>query len=300
MPRRTAEPVEVAELRGFLRHHKRTLTYEQIARWGLAGQKVSVSSLSQALNGRRLPTLRVVVAFTTGAVRAHAAGFSKGGAAAQDLTTAENTARERWEAAMDALARAPAAPNHAPVRGRYTPAARTTPLTKAMARIHAGAGTPSLRALARSPKAAGRFSHSALHNALTGRRVPAEDVLTAFAEACGAAPDTTAGLLDARRRVLNVPARPQPVLYTGCLDHLAEPDPEHDAEGRRWPWLPPAPEPDWYEEQLHDEAEADHYHRHAWIYELTDAELRDIQEQHKVLGAGRDLRAEVRALAARA
>lgn len=144
---------------------------------------------------------------------------------------------------MGALTHGPAAPTHAPVRGRYAPVARTTPLMTAMARIHAGAGAPSLRALARSAEAAGRFSHSALHNALTGRRVPAEDVLTAFAEACGAAPDATTGLLDARRRVLNGPARPQPVLYTGCLDHLAEPDPEYDAEGRRWPWLPRCPSP---------------------------------------------------------
>ncbi|MEV6655026.1 hypothetical protein [Streptomyces sp. NPDC051219] len=96
-------------------------------------------------------------------------------------------------------------------------------------------GNPALRALARSPAAAGRFSHSPLHNPLTGRRVPTEDLLTAFADACGADKDAATALFDARRRMLNGPARPALVRYTGCCDHLDRPDPEYDLEGRRGP-----------------------------------------------------------------
>ncbi|MFJ8187906.1 hypothetical protein [Streptomyces sp. NPDC096105] len=53
----------------------------------------------------------------------------------------------------------------------------------AMGKVRAAAGKPSLRRLADSPEAAGRLSRSALHNALTGWRLPSEELLAGFAAA---------------------------------------------------------------------------------------------------------------------
>ncbi|WP_406361005.1 hypothetical protein [Streptomyces sp. NBC_01579] len=46
--------------------------------------------------------------------------------------------------------------------------------------------TPSLRALASTPEAVGRLNHNALHDTLTGRRLPSEQLLRAFTAACHA------------------------------------------------------------------------------------------------------------------
>lgn len=53
-------------------------------------------------------------------------------------------------------------------------------LAGAMEKVRAAADGPSLRRLAASP-APGLVSRSALHNALTGRRLPGEELLAAFA-----------------------------------------------------------------------------------------------------------------------
>lgn len=57
--------------------------------------------------------------------------------------------------------------------------------TRAIRRLRAAAGEPSPREPIAAPAAAGQPSHSA-HSALTGRRLPTEQLLTAFAAAYGA------------------------------------------------------------------------------------------------------------------
>ncbi|MGC0379625.1 hypothetical protein RKD28_007141 [Streptomyces sp. SAI-229] len=161
MSRRTAEPVELAALRGWLRAAKGQRTFAALARRADAGKlPVSVCTLRRALDGR-LPTLRTVQAFVRGAEADEAEGARV------------------WAAAASAVrpepVRKPAA--YVPGRGITTLAG----LAVAMEKVRAAAGGPSLRRLADSPEAAGRLSRSALHNALTGRRLPSEELLAGFA-----------------------------------------------------------------------------------------------------------------------
>ncbi|EPJ42603.1 hypothetical protein STAFG_0341 [Streptomyces afghaniensis 772] len=163
-----------------------------------------------------------------------------------------------------------------------------------MEKVRAAAGGPSLRRLADSPEAAGRLSRSALHNALTDRRLPSEELLTGFAAACGAGEETARALLAARARVLAGP-QPRPSLMYPCgVVEEAEARREQDAVVRHW--IRDDDELDWYERQLRDEEEAEQRRAEAWVDDLTDDELEELQRD--ATGAGRSsLRAELAAAA---
>ncbi|MGA5114923.1 hypothetical protein [Streptomyces pseudogriseolus] len=193
MSRRTAEPVELARLRGWLRAAKGRHTFASLARRADAGKlPVSVCTLRRALDGR-LPTLRTVQAFARGA------------------GADEEEGARVWAAAAAAVrpepVRKPSA--YVPGRGITTQAG----LAAAMEKVRAAAGGPSLRRLADSPEAAGRLSRSALHNALHARRLPSEELLAGFTAACGAGEETARALLAARARIL---AGPRPSLMYPC------------------------------------------------------------------------------------
>ncbi|ELP69694.1 hypothetical protein STRTUCAR8_00064 [Streptomyces turgidiscabies Car8] len=197
MNRRPAGPAEadLARLRGWLRNAKGKQTFDSLARRASA-QKTAISTctLRRALGGR-LPTLYTVRAFARGA------------------GADEEEAARVWAAASAAVrpapVRKPAA--YVPGHGITTRAG----LAAAMEKVRAAAGGPSLRRLAGSPEAAGRISRSALHNALTGRRLPSEELLTDFAAACGAGEETARALLAARTRILTgPPPRPQARAWT--------------------------------------------------------------------------------------
>lgn len=113
--------------------------------------------------GRPAATRRTVIAFARGA-----------------LTPTRRKAEQLWRAATAAVRRPPAR-----ARARYAPGRILTRagLARAMRLIHAAAGTPSLRALVAAPEAAGRLTRSALNNALTGWRLPSEQLLEGFAAA---------------------------------------------------------------------------------------------------------------------
>jgi len=158
-----------------------------------------------------------------------------------------------------------------------------------MERVRAAAGTPSLRALAAAPEAAGQLTRSALHNALTGRRLPGEQLLTAFAAACHTDDETTAALLAARRRILAGP-RP-PAAYQCDIVDRADERRQQDEAAR--PWLT-SPELDPYDQQLRNEDDAARRRMTAWVDSLTDDELQELQQQARpAAGTGGDLRAEL-------
>ncbi|GHE72142.1 MULTISPECIES: hypothetical protein [Streptomyces] len=189
MSRRAPGPAEaeLARLRGWLRAAKGPRTFGSLARRASAGtMPVAACTLRRALDGR-LPTLYTVQAFARGA------------------DADEQEAARVWAVAAAAVHPAPVRRpvTYVPGRGITTLAG----LARAMMRVRAKADGPSLRRLAGSPEAAGRISRSALHNALTGQRLPSEQLLAGFAAACGASEETTRALLDARARIL---AGPQP------------------------------------------------------------------------------------------
>ncbi|WP_143666516.1 hypothetical protein [Streptomyces reticuliscabiei] len=170
-----------------------------------------------------------------------------------------------------------------------------------------GAGSPperdwpppwrrSGRQLAGSPEAAGRISRNALHNALAGRRLPSEELLAGFAAACGAGEETTRALLTARARILAGPP-PRPRAGYPCeIAEEAEARRERDAAVRHW--IRDEDELDWYERQLRDEEEVEHRRMAAWVDDLTDDELKELQRARDAAGAGRlSLRAELAAYA---
>ncbi|MEV8544413.1 hypothetical protein [Streptomyces sp. NPDC051572] len=168
-----------------MRAAKGRLTFGALARRASARRmSVSACTLRRALDGR-LPTLRTVLAFARGA------------------GADEEEAGRMWAAAAGAVLRGPVRTPAAYVPGRQI--TTRTGLATAMEKVRAAVGCPSLRQLAGSPEAAGRISRSALHNALAGRRLPSEELLAAFAAACGAGEETTRALLDARARILTGP-----------------------------------------------------------------------------------------------
>jgi hypothetical protein len=127
-------------------------------------------------------------------------------------------------------------------------------LVRAMRRLRAAAGHPSLRAICDAPQAGGRIARSTLQVALAGRRRAGAELLAAFADVCGTGRAATAALLAARDRILNGPP-PQTRPLSPC--ELIE-----EAESRRLRnaavrhWLPdPDLEPDWYDRQSRDEEE---------------------------------------------
>ncbi|WP_155057601.1 hypothetical protein [Streptomyces blattellae] len=274
MSRPAAEPVELARLRGWLRAAKGRRTFEALARRaGAREMPVSACTVRRALDGR-LPTLYTVRAFARG------------------------TEADEEEGARVCTAAA-AAVHPVPVRRptAYVPGRQITTragLATAMEKIRAAAGGPSLRRLADSPAAAGRISRSALHNALTGRRLPGEELLAGFAAACGAGEETARALLAARARILTGPPTPSRAGYPCEIAEEAEARRERDAAVRHW--IRDEDELDWYEKQLRDEEEAEHRRTEAWVDDLTDDELQELQQARDAAGAGRgSLRAELAA-----
>jgi hypothetical protein len=156
--------------------------------------------------------------------------------------------------------------------------------------VRAAAGGPSLRRLADSPEAAGRLSRSALHNALHARRLPSGELLAGFAAACGAGEETARALLAARARILAGPGLS--LMYPCGVVEEAEARREQDAAVRHW--IRDGDGLDWYEQQLRSEAEQ--WRAQAWVDDLTDDELEELQRD--ATGAGRrNLRAELAAAA---
>ncbi|MFD0332354.1 hypothetical protein ACFQZ0_00515 [Streptomyces erythrogriseus] len=163
MSRRPAGPVELAQLRGWLRAAKGRLTFASLARRASArGMPVSACTLRRALTAG-LPSLYTVRAVARGA------------------GADEEEAGRVWVAAEAAVR-----PRHVRKPAGYVPGRQIT---------------------TRAGPAGGLISRSALHSALTGRRLPGEELLAAFAAACGAGEETTRALLAARARVVAGPRR---------------------------------------------------------------------------------------------
>ncbi|MEW1637587.1 helix-turn-helix domain-containing protein [Streptomyces sp. NPDC093801] len=267
-----AEPAELATLRGWLRAAKGNLTFYSLARRargdGRPEYKVSEYTLRQALDGR-LSTLPTTLAFARGA--------------GADQKKAERL----WAAADRAVNPPPRRP--AP----YVPGAFTTPagLVRAMNRVRATAPHTSLRALA--DRAGPGLSRSTLHRLLSGAPMPTAGQLAAFAAACEAGEAATAALLAGHRRILDGP--PRPFRY-GCAEAEWAAERRYRDEAAR-PWLA-EPERDWYEQQLHDEREADYQRQ----IDEAEALLDELEADPHPAGAapspaGRDLRAELAAIA---
>lgn len=270
--RRTAEPVELTVLRGWMRNAKRNRTFGFLAHEAAKdGMPISEYTLRQAVavNGR-LPTRYTVLAFARGA------------------GADEEKAALVWEAAASAVRPAPVLA----AGDRYVPGRFTTRggLVRAMKGMRAAAGSPSLEAV--TAAGGGRFSRSALHDALTGRRLASEQLLIDYAAAVGAGEKATRALLDGRARIIDGPLRP-PAFYVCDIVDRAE-ERRQDDEGVR-SWLV-EPELDWYDQQLHDEEDVEHRRMIAWVDSLTDAELDELQQQARLAaGADGDLRAKLAA-----
>lgn len=283
MSRRPARPVEVEELRGWLRAAKARRTFAAIAyRAGAQNMPVSECTLRRALDGRdgRLPTLRTVTAFARGA------------------GVCEEEAGRMWAAAAAAVHPEPAKAADAYVPGRIS---TQDGLAAAMEKVRAADGGRSLRDLAASPQAAGRLSRSALHNALAGRRLPSGELLGAFAAACGAGEETARALLAARSRIL---AGPRTRTFYPCeIVERAEERRQREEAVRLWlvPRRKPEPELDGYDQQLRDEKEITYRRRTAWADSISDDELQDLEDQAQAAaGTAGDLRGELAAYVTRA
>lgn len=267
--------MELARLHGWLRNAKGRRTFDSLARRASA-QKMPVSActLRRALDGR-LPTPYTVRAFARGA------------------GADEEEAGRVWAAAEAAVRPRPAqAPARAPAV--YVPGDKITTragLARALEKVRASAGNPSLRRLARSPEAAGRLSRSALHNALTRQRLPSEDLLTAFAAACDAGEDTTRALLAARTRILAGPQPPSRAGYPCEIAERAETRRAQDTDVRHW--IKDEDDLDWYQRQQRDEEEAEEWRTAVWDEDddLADDENEEAQQARPAAGTGRDLRA---------
>ncbi|MER0485120.1 helix-turn-helix domain-containing protein [Streptomyces sp. Edi2] len=268
-----AEPAELATLRGWLRAAKGNLTFYSLARRargdGRPDYTVSECTLRQALDGR-LPTLRTILAFARGA--------------GADQKKAERLWR-RADRAVNPPPRRPAP---------HVPGSFTTPagLVRAMNRVRTTAPHTSLRALA--DQAGPALTRSTLHRILTGQQIPTAGQLAAFAAACDAGEAATAALLAGHHRILNGPPLPMP--YYGCAyAEVAEERRLRDETAR--PWLA-EPERDWYDQQLHDEREADHQRQ----IDEAEALLDELEAEPHPAPAGpspadSSLRAELAAIA---
>jgi hypothetical protein len=164
-----------------------------------------------------------------------------------------------------------------------------------MALMGAAAGGPTPGAIVAA--GGGRFSRRALDNALNGRGLASEQLLIDFAAAIGAGEKATRALLDGRARIQSGP--PGPVSSYPCAMYEWLEVRRHQDETVR-SWLA-EPELDWYDQQLRDEEEAEHWRRVAWVDSLTEAELDELQQQARsAAGALGNLRAELAAYIERA
>ncbi|MFF1285622.1 hypothetical protein ACFVY4_33665 [Streptomyces sp. NPDC058299] len=277
MSRRPAGPVELARLRDWLQAAKGQRTFEFLARRaGARRMPVSACTLRRALDSR-LPTPYTVRAFARGA-----------------------DADEEEAGRVCAAAEAAVRPKPVRKPAAYVPERQITTragLARAMEKVRAAAGGPSLRQLAASPAAAGLLSRSALHNALKGPQLPGEELLAAFASACGAGEETTRALLAARARILT---GPEPQARAGYPCEIAELAAEQTEERRVRDaavrhWIRAEDEADEYDRQLRDEEEAEHRRMAAWGDSLTDDELKELEQARSAAEAGRELRAELAA-----
>ncbi|MFF7987933.1 hypothetical protein ACFZDK_54505 [Streptomyces sp. NPDC007901] len=97
-----------------------------------------------------------------------------------------------------------------------------------------------------------------------------------------------------RERILAGPAPRLPVGYPCEIVEEAEYRRERDAAVRHW--IRPEEEPDWYEQQVRDEEEAEYQRMVAWVDGLTDDELEELRRVRDAAGAGLpSLRAELAA-----
>ncbi|MFJ4932126.1 helix-turn-helix domain-containing protein [Streptomyces sp. NPDC088736] len=242
-------------------------TFDSLARQaGRQKLPVCACTLRRALDGR-LPTRYTVLAFARG------------------VSADKKKAEQMWAAAARASRPLPSRTR------RYVPGRISTRagLARVLDKLKTDAQM-SLRELAAAPAAAGLLTRSSLHNALTGQRLPTERWLEAFAAACGADDDADGALVDARRRILAGP-RP-PAVYPCAIAERADEQRQMNEADR--PWLDATVELDEYDQQLRDEEEAAFRYATAWVNELTDDELRELQEQSAAARAGRDIRAELR------
>ncbi|MFE6274097.1 hypothetical protein ACFVQ9_35510 [Streptomyces goshikiensis] len=276
-----AEPVELADLRGWLRAAKANLTFYSLA-WRARGDgrpeyEISECTLRQALDGR-LPTLNTTLAFARGA--------------GADQKKAERL----WRAADRAVNPPPRRP--AP----HVPGAFTTPagLARAMNRVRATATHTSLRALAThtslralADRAGPGLSRSTLHRLLAGDQMPTAGQLTAFAAACDAGEAATAALLAGHHRILDGP--PQPFPYR-CAEIESAAERRYRDEAPR-PWRTEPDELGWDDQQRHDEEEADYRRRVAEaLLDELEADLPQCPTGRSPAADGR--RADLAAIAA--
>ncbi|MFD5794911.1 hypothetical protein ACFWIO_15455 [Streptomyces diastatochromogenes] len=275
--RRAAEPVELTELRGWMRNAKGRRTFDSIARRAKrAGMPISECTLRRALtpNGR-LPTRHTVLAFARGA---DADG---------------PTAAEVWEAAAGAVRPQPVLA----AGDRYVPRRFTTPtgMGRAMAVMVSATGGPTRGAIVAA--GGGRFSRRDLDNALNGRGLASEQLLIDFAAAIGAGEKATRALLDGRARILAGPPGPASS-YPCAVVEWAEARQQDTETALAWRI---EPELDWYDQQLRDEEEAEPRRKVAWIDSLTEAEFDELERQTRpAANAQGDLRAELAAYLERA
>ncbi|MFE0775387.1 hypothetical protein [Streptomyces sp. NPDC058861] len=265
---------ELAELRGWLRGVKGDKAFAGIARRaGLRKLSVSERTLRRALKGP-LPTRHTVLAFARGA------------------GADEEKAERLWAAAERAVR--PRAPR---ARSGFVPGRITTRagLARALRRLKADSGM-SLRELVAAPAAAGLLTRSSVHNALTGSRLPPEQWLVAFAAAGGAVDGAAGALVAARRRILAGPRLP--AVYPCEIVERADERRLQDEAAR--PWLVGGDEADEYDQWLREGEEAEFRRATAWVEDLSDEELLDLQQQSAGGEAGRDLRAELGQYLARA
>lgn len=275
--RRTAEPVELTVLRGWMRNAKGRRTFDSIARRATeAGMPISESTLRRALipNGQ-LPRQHTVVAFARGA------------------DADEGKAALLWGEAANAVRPQPVmAAGNRYVPGRFTTQAG---MAEAMLRMCSAAGDPTRGAIVAA--GGGRFSRKDLDNALSGRQLASEQLLIDFAAAIGAGEKATRVLLDGRARILAGPPGP-PSSYPCAVYEWVEARRQEDEAIRS---LFAGPELDWYDQQLRDEKEAEHRRMIAWVDSLTEAELDELQQQAKSTAhADGDLRAALGAYIDRA
>ncbi|WP_406729094.1 hypothetical protein WJ438_37315 [Streptomyces sp. GD-15H] len=137
-------------------------------------------------------------------------------------------------------------------------------LARAMQRLRAEANNPSLDVLTEAGQ--GRFSRGALPHALSGRRLPSEELLIGFAAACGISEETEQALLAARRRIL---AGPRGLEGYPCgIAERANERRQQDETAR--PWLAgTGPELDRYDQQLRNAEEAETGRMIVWVDSLT-------------------------------
>ncbi|MEU1596616.1 hypothetical protein ABZ468_28125 [Streptomyces sp. NPDC005708] len=273
--RRATEPVELTVLHGWLRNAKGSRTFGSLARRATeAGVSVSECTLRRALvlDGR-VPSRRTVLA------------FARGGGGAD-----EGEAGLVWEAAAVAGRPRPARAGNRYVPGRFTTRAG---MVEAMERMCAAAGNPTLDEM--TAAGGGRFSRSALHNLLSGRRPASEQLVIDFSAAIGAGEKATQALLAGHARIL---AGSRPLAFYPCeIVDRAEERRQQDEAVRSWLI---EPELGWDDQQLRAEEEAEHRRMIAWLDALTDAELHELQQQARSAAeADRDLRAELAGCLAR-